>query len=61
MRYEDPVMGPRSLPTFQDYRSGKVTIEEGEFKVEPEKKQVLLSNGSFKDLNIGTSFIYVIN
>uniref|UniRef100_A0A182Y3F3 leucine--tRNA ligase n=2 Tax=Anopheles stephensi TaxID=30069 RepID=A0A182Y3F3_ANOST len=61
MRYEDPVMGPRSLPAFQDYRSGKVTIEEGEFKVEMEKKQVLLSNGTFKNLNIGTNFIYVIN
>uniref|UniRef100_A0A182JFF4 leucine--tRNA ligase n=1 Tax=Anopheles atroparvus TaxID=41427 RepID=A0A182JFF4_ANOAO len=61
MRFEDPVLGPRSLPTFQDYRSGKVTIEEGEFKVQPENKQVLLNNGTCKDLHIGTSFIYVIN
>uniref|UniRef100_A0A182QC67 leucine--tRNA ligase n=1 Tax=Anopheles farauti TaxID=69004 RepID=A0A182QC67_9DIPT len=61
LRYEDPVMGPRTLPTFQDYRSGKITIEEGDFKVETEKKQVLLSNGSVKNLNIGTHFIYVIN
>ncbi|XP_052892529.1 leucine--tRNA ligase, cytoplasmic [Anopheles moucheti] len=61
MRYEDPVLGPRSLPTFQDYRSGKVTIEEGDLMVDMEKQQVLLSNSTIKNMNIGTNFIYVIN
>ncbi|XP_052898073.1 leucine--tRNA ligase, cytoplasmic-like [Anopheles moucheti] len=61
MRYEDPVLGPRSLPTFQDYRSGKVTIEEGDLMVDMEKQQVLLSNRTIKNMNIGTNFIYVIN
>ncbi|XP_058124293.1 leucine--tRNA ligase, cytoplasmic [Anopheles ziemanni] len=61
MRFEDPILGPRSLPTFKDYRSGKVTLEEGGFKVLPEEKQVLLNNAGSKDLNIGTCFIYIIN
>ncbi|ETN58342.1 leucyl-tRNA synthetase [Anopheles darlingi] len=61
LRFEDPVLGPRRLPTFQDYRSGKVSVEDGTFAVEPEKKEVRLTNGSVKNLNTGTSFIYVIN
>ncbi|XP_058058013.1 leucine--tRNA ligase, cytoplasmic [Anopheles bellator] len=61
LRYEDPTLGPRLLPAFQDYRSGKITIENGTFRVVPEKKHVFLGNGSPDVVNTGTSFIYVMN
>ncbi|XP_055640354.1 leucine--tRNA ligase, cytoplasmic [Toxorhynchites rutilus septentrionalis] len=61
MRFEDPVLGPRKAPSFQDYRSGKRTIEDGTFNIDTEKKHVYITNGKIQNLNVGTNFIYVIN
>lgn len=61
LRYEDPVKGPRRPPTFQDYRAGKLTIEEGTFSIDEGKNQLLLTNGTVKNLDVGTNFLYVIN
>lgn len=63
LRFEDPVLGPRRLPAFQDYRSGKLTLEEGTFSIDVERKQVFLSCGSAaaQKVNVGTYLNYVIN
>lgn len=61
LRFEDPILGPRKPPTFQDYRSGKLTVEDGTFSIDVDKRQLFLSNGTIKNLNVGTSFVYVIN
>ncbi|XP_058452707.1 leucine--tRNA ligase, cytoplasmic [Malaya genurostris] len=61
LRYEDPALGPRKLPAFQDFRSGKLTLEDGTLNVDADKKQISLTNEKSQDLIIGTSFVYVIN
>lgn len=61
LRFEDPVLGPRRLPAFQDYRSGKLTLEEGTFSIDVERKQVFLSCGAAQKVNVGTYLNYVIN
>ncbi|XP_053697668.1 leucine--tRNA ligase, cytoplasmic [Sabethes cyaneus] len=61
LRYQNPVMGPRKLPVFQDYRSGKLSLEDGTLSIDANKKEVFLSTGAAQNLSIGTDFIYVIN
>lgn len=59
-RFEDPVGGPRKIPTQTDYKKGKVEIVEGKFEIDVGKKEVfLVDNG--KKLNVGTNLIYVVN
>lgn len=60
-RYDDPLMGPRKIPIFQDYKKDKTLLGEGSLTVDVEKKLV-----SFKEENgveeilIGRDFIYVV-
>ncbi|XP_058822795.1 leucine--tRNA ligase, cytoplasmic [Topomyia yanbarensis] len=61
LRHEDPVLGPRKLPAFQDYRTGKLTLEDGTLSIDTDRKQVSLTNDKAQSFNIGTSFVYVIN
>lgn len=60
-RYEDPVMGPRTLPQFDNYEAGKVLLEEGQFIVDVEKKQLsLVVAAAGRTINIGTNMCYVV-
>lgn len=58
-RFEDGVLGPRKLPTFNEPLKGKIPIEDGEFSIDVEKSEITLQTDSSK-INIGTSFIYVV-
>lgn len=58
-RFEDPVLGPRKLPTFNEPLKGKVLLENGEFSIDVEKNEIYLQTESTK-LSVGTSFIYVV-
>lgn len=58
-RYEDAVLGPRKLPLLNEPLKGKVQLETGVFSIDTEKNQVILKTESGA-LDIGTSFIYVV-
>lgn len=53
-------MGPRKLPQFQDYKSGKCELEEGTISIDVEKNEVFVTNGTGKKINVGTSFSYIV-
>ncbi|XP_036329061.1 leucine--tRNA ligase, cytoplasmic [Rhagoletis pomonella] len=59
-RYDDPALGPRQIPLFQDYKTGKTPLTEGEFSLDVEKKQVSLKVDG-KVVEVGRQFIYVVD
>ncbi|XP_017485590.1 PREDICTED: leucine--tRNA ligase, cytoplasmic-like [Rhagoletis zephyria] len=59
-RYDDPALGPRQIPLFQDYKTGKTPLTEGEFSLDVEKKQVSLKVDD-KVVEVGRQFIYVVD
>lgn len=58
-RYEDAVLGPRKLPAFNEPFKGKILMEDGVFSIDVEKNEILLKTDA-SSLNVGTSFIYVV-
>lgn len=61
-RYDDPVMGPRKLPEFQDYKKGKSLLGEGSFLVDVEKQNItIVEEGSATPISVGRHFIYVVD
>lgn len=58
-RYEDAVLGPRKLPNYTEALKGKVLLENGVFSIDVDKNEVTLKTDS-ATLNVGTSFIYVV-
>ncbi|XP_023175082.2 leucine--tRNA ligase, cytoplasmic [Drosophila hydei] len=58
-RYEDPVMGPRKLPNFQDYKTGKTLLSEGNFVLDVQDKRVSV-NIAGKLIEVGRNLIYVV-
>lgn len=47
------------MPKFNDYKSGKVPLEEGAFDISVEKKEIHLKADG-KSILIGTHLIYVV-
>ncbi|CAO1370357.1 unnamed protein product [Diamesa tonsa] len=60
-RFVDPVMGPRKIPNFQDYKTGKVPLEDGIVTIDQEKNQLFITDStSGKKINVGTEMVYII-
>lgn len=59
-RFEDPVMGPRKIPIFNDYKTGKVQLEDGTFSIDMKKQEVNITTSDGKTTQVGTSFIYIV-
>ncbi|KAG5674705.1 hypothetical protein PVAND_004657 [Polypedilum vanderplanki] len=58
-RFEDHVLGPRKMPIFNDFKTGKKQIEEGIFSVDAKDSKVFITNNESK-IEVGTNFIYVV-
>lgn len=59
-RFEDPVLGPRKLPIFNDYKTGKVQLEDGVVSLDSKNEIVYITTAEGKKIDVGTSFIYII-
>lgn len=58
-RFEDSVLGPRKLPAFNEPLRGKILMEDGVFSIDVDRSEVTLKTET-SSLNVGTSFIYVV-
>jgi len=62
LRYNDPVLGPRKLPHFENLTNEKSVIEAGDtFTVDTDNNVVMLQHGSDSNVAVGTQLVYVIN
>jgi len=59
-RYEDPVLGPRKIPNFEDYKAGKTVLSEGNFVLDVASKKVSLEQAG-KLTEVGRNLIYVVD
>jgi leucyl-tRNA synthetase len=59
-RFEDSVLGPRKIPTFGDYKTGKVQLEDGNVSIDLKTDAVYITTADNKKTQVGTSFIYVV-
>ena len=62
LRYNDPLLGPRKLPSFENFTSEKSTIDADEtFIVDVDKAEVKLTcSGSDCTLPLGSQVVYVV-
>jgi len=62
LRYNDPLLGPRKLPSFENFTSEKSTIDADDtFIVDVDKAEVkLTSSGSDCTLPLGSQLAYVV-
>ncbi|KAL9925501.1 leucyl-tRNA synthetase isoform 1-T1 [Glossina fuscipes fuscipes] len=60
-RYVDPVMGPRQIPEFRDYKKGKALLNDGTLLLDINQKCVSLMEENGKPATpIGCQFVYVV-
>lgn len=59
-RFEDPVLGSRKIPTFNDYKSGKVQLEDGTFSISMKPENVYITTSDGKKIEVGTSLVYIV-
>lgn len=59
-RFEDHVLGPRKIPTFNDFKTGKIELEEGVLSADLKENRVYITTTAAKNFEIGTNLVYVI-
>lgn len=60
-RFDDPIFGPRKIPVFGDFESGKTKLPtDGILNINAAEKQIFLIDSDNKKLNIGTNLVYVV-
>lgn len=60
LHFDDPVLGPRQLPKFDDPKFGKVVISpESTFSIDLEKNEIMVSQNGSK-LNVGDTLAYIV-
>ena len=59
-RFEDPVLGPRKIPNFNDYKTGKVQLEDGTVSLDLKNEAVHVTTAEGKNIEVGTSFTYIV-
>lgn len=59
-RFEDPIIGPRKIPVINEMLKGKVQLEDGVFSIDADKNEVYLEVEGAAKINVGSSFIYLV-
>jgi len=62
LRYNDPALGPRKLPNFDNLSADKTTIEASDtFAVDTRKHAVTLQCGTGLSVAVGSQLVYIVN
>lgn len=60
-RFEDHVFGPRKIPSFNDYKTGKIELEDGVLSTDLKENRVYITTAAASNkIEIGTNLVYVI-
>lgn len=59
-RFIDPVLGPRKIPAFDDYKSGKVQVEDGTVSLDLRAEAVYITSSDNQKFEVGTSLVYIV-
>lgn len=59
-RFEDPILGPRKIPNFNDFKAGKVQLEDGTVSLDLKNESVRVATADGRKIEAGTSFIYIV-
>ena len=60
LRYEDPEVGPRKIPEFDNPEAGKIVISPSAvFHIDLEKKSVSVQENG-KSINLGKQLVYLV-
>ncbi|TMW43810.1 hypothetical protein DOY81_011114 [Sarcophaga bullata] len=59
-RYDDPVLGPRQMPEFQNYKKGKTLLTDGALVLDTEKQNITLVEDNGTSIPVGRHFVYVV-
>lgn len=60
LRFEDHVLGPRKIPIFGDYKTGKKELEEGTLSTDLKENRVYITSTAGNKIEIGTNLVYVV-
>lgn len=60
LRFDDHILGPRKIPTFGDYKTGKKELEEGTFSTDLKENRVYITSIAGSKVEIGTNLVYVV-
>lgn len=59
-RFNDPVLGPRKIPAFNDYKSGKTMLEDGTVTIDTNAENVFITSANGSKIELGTNLVYVV-
>lgn len=59
-RFNDPILGPRKMPIFNDYKTGKSALEDGIISIDTKTENVQITSNDGKKIEIGTNLVYVV-
>lgn len=59
-RFEDHILGSRKMPTFNDYKKGKIQLDEGTFSIDTTASTTFITESNGNKVEIGSSLVYII-
>lgn len=59
-RFQDPILGPRKMPVFNDYKTEKVLLENGNVSIDIKEDTVYITTDDGRKVNVGSSFVYIV-
>ena len=59
-RFEDHLRGPRKMPVFNDYKSGKQQLVEGTFSINTTTSTTYITDKSGNKVELGSNLVYII-
>lgn len=59
-RFDDPILGPRKMPAFNDYKTGKTQLEDGTISIDTKAENVFITPASGSKIEVGMNLVYAV-